>query len=582
MDLHSSDNLGLYLRQSYLSTNPLNRSALQSRIEYNESQTSFAKVIKLSVILLVALILGFLIIRHFSKDCEITQCHGESKLSFFYNYLEAKLFGKVDLNRCKSKKEEKNEETETHKTHIVTETKTCPLEKDNQKTNDWRSFWKYFQFSNPDCDKLKQHKAELQKIKASVKPFSVPIPDLKDIKEYPLKYARFRRLAEDKLADPLVPEISRLFSQIDNDANQLSQIHEKDITDPDFLTKMTDLDFLLKSQIWAKNLVLSNKNLINKNAIIKNLKHSFEKSSAHRNCTESLNELKRAINIQNQKKDYSLSLLNKYNKEINDLNDQIHYLIGQKSKDSSIPLTELQKIDKEIENLILQKMKLLNIKDEAESSQNKIDQNKLLIDKLKIKILSNKNLISLLESDLIIVSENYKLKNNEYQMLLIELGRLRVRFQMNSQNEKIKRFLGSIIKDNSESHHLVNKMLNENELSKIEMFKVVKSFIATSGESDEDMNYSEEEIQNLIEKDKHEFEEIMKLFKDLKEMIKKFKDVPTDLGASQQTLEAKEKRKKELEKKLNDLKKQIQKDKDKKNELENEFNKFEFLEGINY
>ena len=430
------------------------------------------------------------------------------------------MFGKIDLNRCKSKKEEKDEETETHKTHTVTETKTCPLEKDDRKTNNWSSFWKSLRFSNPDCDKLKMHKNELKKINFSVKPFSVPIPDLEDIKEYPQKYVRFRKLAEDKSNEQLISEITGLFNQIEIDTNDVSQKYEKDVTNPGFLNKLSNFDFLLNSQLWAKNLVISNTNFKNKNAIIKDLKHSFEKSLAHGKWSESLAKLRKAINIQNQKKDHSLFLLNKYNKEMDNLNVQINQLIGRKSKDSSVPLAELQKVEKKLEVLILKKMKLLNIKNDDESLPAKIEKNKHIINQLKTKILSLKNQISQNDSDIIVVSENQRLKNNEYQLLRIELGRLRVRFQMNTQNEKIKRFLGSIIKEDSESHNLVNKMLTENELSKIEMFKVVKSFIANSEGSDPDMNYSKDEIKDIIEKDKNEFEEIIKLFKDLKEMIK--------------------------------------------------------------
>ena len=573
MDLHHSENQNLYLKQSYLTSNPINRSALHSRIIYHETENSFLKWIKWAGLIFGLLLLAFFLMRMFGNSNEIAQCQGESNLSYLYHYLEANIFGKVDHNRCKSKKEESHEETDTQRVHTITEIKTCPLEKEAQTAkdpSDWYSTLSKFQLKSPDCEKLRLHNEQLANQKPSVRLFTSPIPDLEDIKEYPYKYAKYKRLAEEKMGQNLKPEIEGLFRGIENETNKFNEVYTRDITKPEFLEQILNLDSILAAQLKSKNLLNSGKNLVQKDGIIQNLRKSFDSITSDKNCEDSLSDIKKAIALQNEKKDYSLSLIQDYNSQLNDLNNQKKNLISQKSKDSSVPLSEMQAIEKEIEDLNNRKSSITGSYDDPEGYKNKGNSLNGMIDKLNDKIKANRAQIVVLGQRMGDNDGQLGRYNSEYQALVIELSRLKIRLQINAQHAQIKMFLESLIKNDSNSEKLVEKMVSESEMSKSEMFKIVKAFMAQTQGYDVETTYSEDEIKDLMEKDQKEFEEVMKVYKELKDMIQKFKNISIDLVTDQNLMNVKEKRRLELTGLINGLKNSIQADSEKRGNLETE------------
>ena len=567
MDLHHSENQNLYLRQSYLTSNPLNRSILHSRIEYQQSQSSLSKYFWTFAAILAAVVLCFFLLNSFVKDRDVVKCRGESNLSYLVHFMEAKLFGKVNPNRCKSKTEETTEETDKQKVHTIKEVRTCPLEKEVEKPTDWLSLLPSFNFGNPPCEKLKQHDAQIKKLRQSVRPFAHLVPNLEDIKEFPHKYHRFRKQAEDKVNQNTRPEIEGLFSDIERDIAVGVPKVERDITAPDFLSQFDDLESLLKSKLLAADLSNSTRTFGQKENTIGTLKDSFNTLAANKNCSNAQAELKRALSIQDEKKNYSLSRIREWNSQLNNIEEQVRSLVQKQSAETAEPLRELLKLDHELDELRRKKNELAGDKTRSDPAV-LIKNFNHKIDDLRRKIDANKGKVSGVDSDLLKNQEEQRVLNEELKQLKVEVGSLTLKLQINSQHSQIKQFLSSLVKNDKESEQLIHKMRSDSEVSKTEMFKIVKAFMAQSQGHEVESNYTDKEILEFIEKDQKEFEEIMKVYQDLKDMIQKFKDMEFDLVALQQKVSAKQSRKEEIKRRLATLSQTLRDLFDLKNELE--------------
>jgi chromosome segregation ATPase len=571
MDLHHSENQNLYLRQSYLTSNPLNRSILHSRIEYQQSQSSLSKYLWSFIAIMTALFLCFFLFRHLVKERDVVKCRGESNLSFLVHFMEAKLFGKVDPQRCKSKTEETTEENERQKVRTIKETKTCPFEKDSQNQNVWSSILPSFSFGNPPCEKLKQHDEKIKKLRQSVRPFSQVVPNLEDIKAFPHKYHRFRKQAEDKAVQNIRPEIEGNFADIERGiANGVPPI-ERDITDLDFISKFDNLDSLLNSKLIAADLGNSTRLFSQKEYAIKNLKESFDSLVANKNCNDAQAELKKALSIQDEKRNYSLSRLRDLNNNLEGLEGQTTALLQQKSGETAQPLKDLLKIEQEIDGLRRKKSELSGGSTHS-SPESEIKSLNQRIEDLKRKIDSNETKKKSNDSELVKYQDEQKALEEELKQLKVEVGSLSLKLQINSQHSQIKQFLLSLVKNDKESEQLIQKMKTNTEVSKTEMFKIVKAFMAQSQGYEVESNFSDKEILEFIEKDQKEFEEIMKVYQDLKDMIQKFKDMEFDLQALQKKVNDKQLRKEEIKRKLASISQTLRRLFDLKNDLENDSN----------
>ena len=193
------------------------------------------------------------------------------------------------------------------------------------------------------------------------------------------------------------------------------------------------------------------------------------------------------------------------------------------------------------------------------------------IEELNNKINDNRIKINSIDSDLEKNQLEQKQLNDELRQLKVEVGTLSMKLNINSQHNNIKQFLLSLVKDDNESEQLINKMRNDSELSKTEMYKIVKAFMAQSQSKGYEIesNISDSDIQELMENDQKEFEEIIKMYQALKEQIKKFKDLEFDLVALQKKVNDKQNRKEEIQRKLEQITKNLKRFFDSKNDLEN-------------
>ena len=530
MDLHTSGNQNLYLRHSYLSQSA-NRPTLESRIMYNESEKSLNLWLKsLSLLFLVSVIL-LVGSSYFWAPNDMTMCHNESRLSFLRSTLQARLFGKIDPNRCKLKTEVNSLETPVAKVTTITETKTCPLETESSESKQPFFLWRFFQSSFWGCDQLKSHNDKMQKQQTSIRPFGVLIPSLQEINDNPLKYAKYQQVAADSLETTHRPHIQFLFNEIEKDRHWISPKHLRDITHPDFLAPLHNFDFLLSLQLRAQDLVESTKVLSDKDAVVENLKKEFQEFGVDKNCTDFLVELKNGLRVFNEKKSHSLSLVEDFKLQSANLEKQISEIIKRKFTDENDPLTRLRLFEKEIEELVVQKTLLLSPEKKGKDYQSRISASQIRLTQIQQQINNLNNQIAQNNKQI----QEKQIHSNETKLkfdnLLIRKGVLQWKLEFALRNTRIKEFVQGLLKKDSLAQDTIDRMMSQNEISKAEIVKMVHAFLDQSKGQEIEINVTENEMNNVIEKDKKEFEEIMQVFRELKDMIHKYKEVEIDIVA---------------------------------------------------
>lgn len=549
MDLHQSGEQNLYLRQSFFSNSDNARSFRESRIMYNRSETSFNKWVKLAFSVILLLFLAIVWSSFGKNNNDLTQCQNESRLSYLFARLEAKVFGKISPDRCKLKKEVTTEKTETSEVTTVTQIKTCPLENEKQEETSWWKFWRYFQTPCPENDKLRAHQNNLQKLKSSIRPFKSLIPDVKEIESDPKQYLKLTNMTSVDLNNQdAKPEIIKLFSEIKNDKTFQHREHPHDVSHPDFLTPISDLDFLLKTQLKSRNILLSSSVLSKKEEIIENLESTFRAIENNQTCAQQMLEIKRGIDISEEKKNYSSSIIADHQSELAKLRRLFDELVKRKYNDENGPLKKLHLLDQEIEELSAKKnsnaklaKQINDLKRLIASSLLALEENQSELRKAELSIKKNEERDESLKPEI----KDLKLK---YDNLIIKIGVLQWKLDTALRNLKIKEFLMSLLKKEGSGEDSMERLMNESEVSKAEIVKIVRAFLLQSKGYEIETNISEDEMTEILEKDKKDFDEIMKVYRELKDMIEKYKELEFDIKALRKEIVERELERNETEK----------------------------------
>lgn len=496
-------------------------------------------------------------------------CKGEGRFSSLVISIKALLTGKVDPHRCKLKKEVTSEELPAQTVTTVKEIRQCPIDGDFGAGSEkgW-SIWNWFQRNSQNCDRLRTHELAMAQIDSSVKPFSAHPPSLRDIQTYPSKYAQYRKFANDTENQNFRSEIQFLFDEIDKDRNWGTTIHNHDVTHQDFISPLTDLDFLLNLQLKSKNLQLSSTVLAQKDALIDNLKTEFNGKLSEKNCTEQLLELSRLHKVYLDKKISMGGLLDSLREQLRDAQRKIEDTLKRRHSDTNGPLIRANQLETEIALLQSNKQRLLGL-------INGGDNTRLAIDRDRLVTLENK--IRMIRQEIANIDENGP-KINEQTLdakkrldnIVVSLGALKYKLTMSLRSEEIKRFLTSIIKKEGESMS-IDQIFSDKSMSKKDIIKIVKAFLQNSkGGEEVYVTGSDNEWADAIEKDQQEFEEIMKVYHELKEMISKYNLLEVDIEAFRNGIADKERDRNELESEWRSLHAKFLQEKERKGFLEDE------------
>lgn len=567
MDLHHSNNPNLYLRQSYISQSGMPRPNLESRIHFREEEKSGKRwcLSILGVILLLFTL--YWLFGPVRSSANSTLNRNDRSPTGLVGWIKSRIFGRRSSNDWGFN--DGVTSTEGASKSVTTKRQISSDGLDSPDSGSWWSRW--WNSGHSNCDKYHMHEAQLARLTPTIKPFAKAPPSLRDIQTFPSRYAQIRQFANDTANQSLSTDVQFLFDEIARERNWATVINNRDITHPDFSAPLADTDFLLQVQLPAKDLTLSSRVLTNKDNTIDRLKDEFHGKNSEKNCTNSLNELRKGHEIYAQKKDYSTGRVDSLTKQLRDVQSNIESSLRRKYSDENGPVAEINRLEQEINTLRSSKARLESRL--ADSSSGRLPAQRQRVTDLEAKIAAN-----LADIDSIRVRNSrsdadIKAAKDRLDDTLMSLGTFKYRLSIQLRNAEIKDFLSSLLKKEG-SEKSLEQLFAETEADKKEIIKIVRAVVQrTKGYETLDINLSEAEWLELIEKDRHEFEEIMKIYHDLKDIIRKYREVDINITALRKDIAAKETSRAAAELEWKSLQARTHLDVDRRGDLERENDK---------
>lgn len=515
---------------------------LVSRIQYAENNKSFAKLLKWALLALGLLLLALLVVNWVRPADGFENCQADGSERSVISWLKSLVTGKPDPSRCKIDKEVTSKQSPSGEVHqIVTETKKCPIDALGDDVGDGFSFWNWFNWRHPNCDKVRLQDNLLSKQKPSIKPFSMSPPSLADIQSYPFKYAEHRKFINDTQNTDIRNDIQFLFDEIDREHNWATLVNNRDVTSPDFIAPLTDLDFLLGIQRKAKDLKESGKILADKDGVVDRLKSDFNGRINEKNCADQMAELKKAWGIAIEKKGFSAGMLDSLRGKLRDIQRKIDESMKRKYADGTGPMGELSNLEKEVGALHTAKQRLSSKIGDADGQRLALDRDRLLA--MENRIAAAKREIADIDARHSGASAKIQDAKTRLDHALVSLGGLQFKLTKAYKDEEIKNFLNSLIKKDGNEKTL-EQLFSETEVTKQQIIKIVRAFMDKSkGYDTVEINWSEEELSQEIEKDQKEFQKIMEIYHELKAMISRYKEVEIKITAYKREIAEKEREK---------------------------------------
>lgn len=531
MELHHSNNPNLYLRQSYLSQSGLPRPNLQSRVVFREEEKSGRRwllgiVGTLALLALTWWLVGPTVHRRHDGACQADDG--------VVGWLKEKVLGWKHAGPCQVKEEVTSAEDPSKTVTTVRQTRSCPIEGAGEGS--WWSRW--FGWGQGDCQKYAEHERQLAKLTPTIKPFAKTPPSLRDIQTFPSRYTHVRKVVNDTSNSTLRSDVQFLFDEIGRDRNWASAVHTREITHPDFVAAIADTDFIHRIQLPAKDLQLSQRVLHDKDATVDRLRDEFHGKNSEQNCTVGLAELQKALRIHHEKKDYSVGRVADLTKQLRDAQANIEASLRRKFADENGPVAEINRLDNDIHGLQTSIQRLESRIGLLDSTRRPDAQRK--VSDLDDKIRKNKAEIAAITDRQSHAAADTARAKTHLDDTVMALGTLKYKLSVQLRNAEIKEFLSSLLKKEG-SEKSLEQLFAETEADKKEIIKIVRAVVQqTKGFEALDVNLSEEEWQQAIEKDREEFQEIMKIYHDLKDIIRRYREVEINITALRKDIQAKE------------------------------------------
>jgi len=568
MDLHHShnpNNPNLYLRQSYISQSGMPRPNLESRIVYREEERSCFRWVKFILGAIAALLVLYFLVGPVRRGSTTAICDADRHDQGVFGWLKGKLWWNRHSGGCDVKEEITSAEDPAKTVTTVKQIRSCPIE---GSEGSWWTRW--FNWGHSDCAKYHEHDRQIARLVPSIKPFSKVPPSLRDIQTFPSRYAQIRKYANDTASPTLRSDVQFLFDEIDRERNWATVVNNRDITHPDFIAPLSDLDFLLKIRLLSNDLNGSARTLTEKDATIDRLRVDFHGKNSEKNCTDHLVELQKAHRIYGEKKDYSTSRVDSLTKQLRDVQAKIEDSLRRKFSDETGPVGEINRLEQAITVLRTSKLRLEGRI--ADSASGRLPNERQRVAEVEGKIRNNKADIDAINARHHNADADIHRAKERLDNALMALGTLKYRLSIQLRNAEIKDFLSSLLKKEG-SEKSLEQLFSETEVDKKEIIKIVRAVVQrTKGYETLDINLSEEEWNAVIEKDRNEFQEIMKIYHDLKDIIRKYKEVDLNITALKKEIGEKElaRNAAELEWKSLQTKTKLDSDRRKNLELEND------------
>mgnify|MGYP003441170836 FL=1 len=530
MDKHRVSNISnLYLNHSTISQDSV-KSNLESRIEMERSQVNLIEVLKIMVVVVSIFFVIFTFKFLLDKKTVTDQCRTQDNFGNYIKRLRYQIFGGINPDTCKNTVDIREEVTTTGKINVITEKNTCFEEvkedKSDSNTID-NSIWNYIQIPFFGYDEYKKHYSNLKNQKFSVSSQNITQPKIEYTSiDSNLIYTQpeFKDFKTNDSFDNSVSELSQMI-------NNVGKLEEN--TQSGDLETLLSKDNIFELQLKANDLANSTKNLISKK--------------------KELEKIKSAIQLKKEDLDKCPSLLSSFYTELESSRDKIDQLTVEEKKladlikeseakiknireqsQNSSALLKIADLEQDTKSLKAKLVSFAKIEKEISSRRliiAELQSKKVLLDSevfsFETQISENDNKIS----DLISQKNSYlaQIKLKEKSKAIMQM-----KFEFASRNKYIKDFLMEMIKDKSNVSEELKIIFDEQMSAEDHIKQKLKNIVDEN--SDSQLVFTEQDMNDLINQDQKGISEINDLYIKLVHTIKQYKDTEIDIEKTKQTI----------------------------------------------
>ncbi len=516
------------------------KSNLESRIEYENSQLELIKLLKiLSVVgLIVFLAIGLKIV--LDARTRTDECGRKSSLQQYLARLRYRTFGGVNPDSCEKKIDRTEQEVEDGKFETITETTTCK-KVDKPDDSDSKSFWSFLSFGCYGCEDYKLHEAALKNQKFSVRDRLDLPPSIGDTVKPGAQETQTELDKFTEVTEATAREIKSKFDSIIGDfavryeekiAAQIpiASAYEEDSKAIQKSKTLLEKPAVFDLQLKINDLVHSVRNLARKKKLVYDFQtHFFNVTKTPNTCASEITDLQRKLELDNEKLNHSKGITLEWQNDLKRLQESIHNALNE-SKNKG-PLTKIQKLKEEIEQLNVRKSDALKTQAEIEKKQAQIRgyetemnaMNSLISDLMKtLNDLDDQ--IALLQSERTRFENDIKM--NQSRKIILDM-----KLEFAIRNKHIKDYLLSLIDTSEGKSNDLYALFADKIASEKELKNMLKGFIVQSRSASNDVAISEEQIDSIIQQDEKDFEDISRLYNELVRIINEYKDIDFDIKA---------------------------------------------------
>lgn len=531
------------------------------RIQYEQQQVRLIQVLKVLGVLFLVLSLPFFynLFRFggITNECGQRQSVASTLVRPFYW-----LFGIKQDTRCKkdTSTDFKADDNFTYET--TTETTTClkgaeaednilknliggdhdylahlPSAGKTERTvgkgygdeEDQGSFWDYFSLPSFACSDFNRHTRQLNELEPSVTFFKRLMPSLEEASRNAQAYAK--TLGDVSKLPPIndadKAEAREWFARILSPTTQWKTADESQL--PQLAKK--PLEWLLnnKNVFSVQKLVAdwkkSRGNLDRKNAYVNALKDTTEAlpQNAER-CSGKLLGIEGQLNEQNGRLSGLLADKSGLENQIQENQLKLNAFVSQRNTKEQEPINIVRQLEAELQELKYKVNTIPGIRSDLEARQKVNRKSEDTLTDLRGKLdADGKNALTL-EADVSGYQREIDILKRQIEANKIKLAMRRMKLQLANSNRAIKEHLMSLIKTNNGEPVDFEVLFSSSENARKEIKRILREFIKESAGSHIEINISETQIDEIINKDQKEFDEIRRIYTELVAIINQYGD----------------------------------------------------------
>lgn len=391
------------------------------------------------------------------------------------------------------------------------------------------SFWDYFALPSFACSEFNRHARHLSDLEPSVSFFKRLMPSLDEASRNAHSYAK--TIGDVSKLPPITEadkaEAKEWFERILSPATQWKTAEESQL--PQVVKKPIEWLLNHKNVFSVQKLVAdwkkSRANLDRKNAYVSALRDTTEAlpQSAQR-CNEKLLDIERQLTEQNGRLSGLLAEKSGLENQIQENQLKLNAFVSQRNSKEQEPINTVRQLDAELQELKYKVNSIPGIRSDLDAREKVIRKSEDTLVDLRGRLDADSKHALELESGLASHQREIDILKRQIEANKIKVAMRKMKLQLANSNRAIKEHLMSLIKTNKGEPVDFEVLFSSSEATRKEIKRILREFIKESAGSQIEINVSEAQIDEIINKDQKEFEEIRRIYTELVAIISQYGD----------------------------------------------------------